>query len=57
MKVMDAITEILKREGVSTMFSFPTTPIIESPPPQAYGPSSAARNASASTWPTAARGS
>ncbi len=30
MKVMDAITEILKREGVSTMFSFPTTPIIES---------------------------
>ena len=30
MKVMDAITEILKREGISTMFSFPTTPIIES---------------------------
>ena len=30
MKVMDAITEILKREGVSTMFCFPTTPIIES---------------------------
>ena len=30
MKVMDVITEILKREGVSTMFSFPTTPIIES---------------------------
>jgi acetolactate synthase-1/2/3 large subunit len=30
MKVMDAITEILQREGVSTMFAFPTTPIIES---------------------------
>ena len=30
MKVMDAITEILKREDVSTMFCFPTTPIIES---------------------------
>src|SRR3954469_4352270 len=30
MKVMDAITEILKREGISTMFCFPTTPIIES---------------------------
>ena len=29
MKVMDAITEILKREGISTMFCFPTTPIIE----------------------------
>src|SRR5690349_9237594 len=29
MQVMDAITEILKREGVSTMFCFPTTPIIE----------------------------
>jgi thiamine pyrophosphate-dependent acetolactate synthase large subunit-like protein len=27
---MDAITEILKREGISTMFCFPTTPIIES---------------------------
>src|SRR3954464_12360411 len=30
MLVMDAITEILKREGISTMFCFPTTPIIES---------------------------
>jgi acetolactate synthase-1/2/3 large subunit len=30
MKVMDAITEILKREDISTMFCFPTTPIIES---------------------------
>jgi acetolactate synthase-1/2/3 large subunit len=30
MKVMDAITEILKREGISTLFCFPTTPIIES---------------------------
>jgi thiamine pyrophosphate-dependent acetolactate synthase large subunit-like protein len=30
MKVMDAITEILKREEISTMFCFPTTPIIES---------------------------
>lgn len=30
MKVMDVITEILKREGISTMFCFPTTPIIES---------------------------
>ena len=29
MQVMNAITEILKREGVSTMFCFPTTPIIE----------------------------
>ncbi len=29
MLVMDAITEILKREGVSTLFCFPTTPIIE----------------------------
>src|SRR5665213_2765282 len=29
MKVMDAISEILKREGVSTLFCFPTTPIIE----------------------------
>ena len=29
MLVMDAITEILKREGISTLFSFPTTPIIE----------------------------
>jgi acetolactate synthase-1/2/3 large subunit len=29
MLVMDAITEILKREGISTMFCFPTTPIIE----------------------------
>src|SRR5256714_2236263 len=28
MLVMDAITEILKREGISTLFSFPTTPII-----------------------------
>jgi acetolactate synthase I/II/III large subunit len=29
MQVMDAIIEILKREGVSTLFAFPTTPIIE----------------------------
>jgi len=29
MLVMDAISEILKREGISTMFCFPTTPIIE----------------------------
>src|SRR3954447_4613468 len=29
MQVMDAITEILKREGITTMFCFPTTPIIE----------------------------
>ncbi|MBV8888161.1 MAG: thiamine pyrophosphate-requiring protein [Alphaproteobacteria bacterium] len=29
MQVMDAITEILKREGMTTMFCFPTTPIIE----------------------------
>jgi len=29
MQVMDAISEILKREGVSTLFCFPTTPIIE----------------------------
>ncbi|HZU88767.1 MAG TPA: thiamine pyrophosphate-requiring protein [Stellaceae bacterium] len=29
MQVMDAIAEILKREGVSTLFCFPTTPIIE----------------------------
>lgn len=29
MLVMDAIADILKREGISTMFCFPTTPIIE----------------------------
>src|SRR5687767_4918867 len=29
MKFMDVITEVLKREGISTLFSFPTTPIIE----------------------------
>src|ERR1700730_612941 len=29
MLVMDVIAEILKREGVSTLFCFPTTPIIE----------------------------
>jgi acetolactate synthase I/II/III large subunit len=29
MQVMDAITEILKREGITTLFCFPTTPIIE----------------------------
>jgi len=29
MQVMDAISEILKREGITTMFCFPTTPIIE----------------------------
>src|SRR5580704_14234615 len=29
MQVMNAISEILKREGVSTLFCFPTTPIIE----------------------------
>jgi thiamine pyrophosphate-dependent acetolactate synthase large subunit-like protein len=29
MLVMDAIAEILKREGISTLFCFPTTPIIE----------------------------
>ncbi len=29
MIVMDAIAEILKREGISTLFCFPTTPIIE----------------------------
>ena len=29
MLVMDAITEILKREGIGTLFCFPTTPIIE----------------------------
>ena len=29
MQVMDAIAEILKKEGISTMFCFPTTPIIE----------------------------
>jgi len=29
MLVMDAIAEILKREGVSTLFCFPTTSIIE----------------------------
>jgi len=29
MRTADAIVEILKREGVSTLFCFPTTPIIE----------------------------
>ena len=29
MLVMDVIAEILKREGISTLFCFPTTPIIE----------------------------
>lgn len=29
MMVMDAIADILKREGISTLFCFPTTPIIE----------------------------
>ena len=29
MQVMDAIVEILKREGISTLFCYPTTPIIE----------------------------
>ncbi len=29
MRVADAIVEILKREGVSTFFCFPTTPLIE----------------------------
>src|SRR5215472_8387242 len=29
MQVMDAISEILKREGISTLFCFPTTPVIE----------------------------
>ena len=29
MLVMDAIARILKREGISTLFCFPTTPIIE----------------------------
>jgi thiamine pyrophosphate-dependent acetolactate synthase large subunit-like protein len=29
MLVMDAIAHILKREGISTLFCFPTTPIIE----------------------------
>ena len=29
MQVMQVISEILKREGVSTLFCFPTTPIIE----------------------------
>ena len=29
MHVMDVIADILKREGISTLFCFPTTPIIE----------------------------
>ena len=29
MQVMDVIVEILKREGISTLFCYPTTPIIE----------------------------
>jgi acetolactate synthase-1/2/3 large subunit len=29
MQVMDAIAEMLKREGISTLFCFPTTPVIE----------------------------
>ena len=29
MQVMNVIAEILKREGISTLFCFPTTPIIE----------------------------
>ena len=29
MLVMNVIAEILKKEGVSTLFCFPTTPIIE----------------------------
>ena len=29
MLVMDAIAQILRREGISTLFCFPTTPIIE----------------------------
>src|ERR1700730_11927098 len=29
MLVMDAIAQILKREGISTLFCFPTTPVIE----------------------------
>ena len=29
MRAADAIAEILKREGVTTLFCFPTTPIIE----------------------------
>ena len=29
MLVMNVIAEILKREGISTLFCFPTTPIIE----------------------------
>src|SRR6202045_3212502 len=31
MLVMDVIAEILRREGVSTLFCFPTPPIIEAP--------------------------
>ena len=30
MRVIDAITEILKREGVTDLFCYPTTPLIES---------------------------
>jgi hypothetical protein len=29
MLVMDAIAEVLKREGISHLFCYPTTPIIE----------------------------
>ena len=44
MRTVDAIAEILKREGVEYLSCFPTTPMIEAAAQAASVPSSAARS-------------
>ena len=50
MHTADAIVEILKREGVSTVFCFPTTPLIENAVAAGIRPIIADRSGLVSTW-------
>ena len=52
MKVVDAMAEVLKREGVDVIFGYPRNPIWRPRRSATSDPSLSVRNARASTWPT-----
>jgi thiamine pyrophosphate-dependent acetolactate synthase large subunit-like protein len=57
MRTADAIVEILKREGVSTIFCFPTTPLIENAVAAGIRPIICRQERVVLIWPTVSRGS
>ena len=53
MKVIGALAEIMKREGVQFLGCYPTTPIIKPHQPSVFGPICAGRSASGRVLPMA----